>query len=95
MGRKKIAGKQIFSNLAALIKSLLCISHSNASSERTFSMMRKILTESKTILHNNTECALLSCKINCDRIAAGFKPSKAQLNFAKKATHKYNQARKS
>ena len=29
--RKRIAGEQIFSNLAALLKSLLCIFHSNAS----------------------------------------------------------------
>ena len=95
MGRKKIAGERIFSNLTALMKSLLCIPHSNASSERTFSMVRKIATESRTSLHNDTVCALLSCKLNCDRIAAGFKPSKVQLNAAKKATRKYNQAYKS
>ena len=95
MGRKKIVDEQIFSNLDALMKSFLCIPHSNASSERTFSMVRKIVTESKTSLRNNTVCALLSCKLHCDRIAAGFKPSKVQLIAAKKATHKYNQAHKS
>ena len=83
MGRKKIASKQILSNLAALIKWLLCISHSNASSERTFFMVLKIITESRTSLHNDTVCALLRCKSNCDRIAACFKPSKVQLNAAK------------
>ena len=83
MGRKKIAGEQIFSNLAALMKSLLCIPHSNASGERTFFMVRKIVTESRTSLHNDTVCALLSLKLNCDCIAAGFKPSKVQLNAAK------------
>ena len=82
-GRKKIAGEQIFSNLAALMKSLPCISHSNASSERTFSMVLKIITESRTSLHNDTMSALLSCKLNCDRIAADFKPFKLQLNAAK------------
>ena len=76
MGRKKIAGEQTFSNLVTLIKSLLCIPHSNASSEKIFSMVRKIVTESRTSLHYDTVCALLSCKLNCDRIAAGFKPSK-------------------
>ena len=40
MGRKEIAGERIFSNLAALMKSLLCVPHSNASSKRTFSMVR-------------------------------------------------------
>ena len=68
MRRKKIAGEQIFSNLAALMKSLLCIPHSNASSERTFSMVPKIITESRTSLHKDTVCAFLSCKLNCDRI---------------------------
>ena len=76
MGRKKIAGEQILSNFAALMKSLLCISHSNASSERTFFMVLKIITQSRTSLHNDTVCALLSCKLSCDRIAAGFKPFK-------------------
>ena len=83
MGQKKIAGEQIFSNVVALMKSLPCISYSNASSERTFSMVLKIITETRTNLHNDTVCALLSCTLNCDRIAAGFKPSKVQLNAAK------------
>ena len=95
MGRKKIAGEQTFSNLVALMKPLQCLPHSNASSERIFSMVRKIATESRTSLHNDTVCALLSCKLNCDRITAGFKPSKVQMNAAKKAPHKYNQAHKS
>ena len=83
MGWKKIAGEQIFSNPAAFMQSLLYIPHSNSSSERTFSMVLKIIIESRTSLHNDTVCALLSCKLNCDRIAAGFKPFKLQLNAAK------------
>ena len=58
MGRHKIARKRIFSNLAAIVKSL--IPHSNASCERTFSMVRKIVTENRTSLHNDTVCVLLS-----------------------------------
>ena len=58
MGRKKIARDRIFSNLAALMKSL--IPHSNASSDRTFSMVRKIVTENRTSLHNDTVCAFFS-----------------------------------
>ena len=95
MARKKIADEQIFSNLAALMKSLLCIPHSNASGERTFSMVRKIVTESRTSLHNDTVSALLSYKLNCDRIAAGFKLSKAQLKAAKLATQSSPQELKS
>ena len=58
-------------------------------------MLRKIVTENRTSLHNDTVCALLSSKLNCDRSAAGFKPSKVELNAAKKATYKYNQAHES
>ena len=57
MKRNQIAGERIFNNLAALMKSPLCIPHSNASSKRIFSMVRKILTENRTSLHNYTECA--------------------------------------
>ena len=60
IGRKKIAGEQIFSNIAALMKLLLCIPHSNSFSKKTFSMMRKIVTENRISLHNDTVCALLS-----------------------------------
>ena len=75
MGWEKLAGEQIFSNPAAFMKSLLCIPHSNASSERTFYILLKIITESRTSLHNDTVCSLLSCKFYCDRITDGFKPS--------------------
>ena len=36
MGRKKIADEQIFSNLAALMKSLLCIPHSKHPAKEPF-----------------------------------------------------------
>ena len=83
VGWEKIAGEQIFSNTAAFMKSLLCIPHPTASTERTFSMVLKIITENRTSLLNDTACARLNCKLNCDRIAAGFKPFKLQLNAAK------------
>ena len=95
MGRKIIAGERIFSYLAALMKALLCIPHLNVSSERTSCMVLKIVTQTRTSLHNNTVCAFLSSELNCDRSAAGFKPFKVELNAAKKATYKYNQPHKS
>ena len=97
IGRKKIAGEKIFSNPAALMKSLLCIPHSNASSKKNISMVRKIVTENRTSLHKDSVCPLLSWKLNCDLSAAGFKPSKVWLNAAKKATYSCNnnQAHKS
>ena len=60
MGWKEITGEQIFSDLAALMKSILRIPHSNASSERT--KVRNIVTESRTSFHKDTLCTLLSCK---------------------------------
>ena len=52
-------------------------------SERTFSMVKKIATENKTSLQNDTVCALLSCKLNCNRSAASFKPSKEDSSVAR------------
>ena len=95
MGKKKSAGQFIFSNISKLMKSLLCIPHSNASSERTFSMVRKIVTENQTDLANDTVCALLSCKLNSDCRASDFKPTKDELQYAKSATYLYNQAHRS
>ena len=60
MGWEKIAGEQIFSNLSALMKTLLCIPHSNLSNY-----------------------IVKPFKLHCDRIAAGFKSFKLQLNAAK------------
>ena len=94
MEGKKIAGERIFSYLAESMKSLLYMPHSSASCERTLSMVRKIVPENRTSSHSDTVCALLNCKLNCDRTAAGFKPSKVGLNAAKKAAYKYNQAHK-
>ena len=48
-------------------------------------MVRKIVTENRTSLHNDTVCALFSCQLNCDRTAAGCKPFKVGLNAAKTA----------
>ena len=85
MGRKKIASERIFSNLAALMKLPLCIPHSNASSKRTFFVVRKIVTKNRTSLQNDTVCTLLNCRLNCDRSSAGFKPSKQRWSRGHKA----------
>ena len=79
-----------FSQLARLMKALLCIPHSNASSERTFSMVKKIVTENRTSLNNSTLCSLLSCKINYTKPPSKYTPSKKTLRAAKSATYIYN-----
>jgi len=53
------------------MRALLCIPHSNASSERVFRMVQKIVTKNRMTLDNSTFCALLSCKIS--HIAQAYK----------------------
>lgn len=79
-----------FANLASLMKALLCIPHSNASSERVFSMVRKIVTENRMRMDNSTLCALLSCKINFTGPGYTYCPSRAVLQAAKHCTYNYN-----
>ncbi|XP_060762129.1 uncharacterized protein LOC132871711 [Neoarius graeffei] len=81
--------QQCFSEIARLMKALLCIPHSNASSERTFSMVRKITTENRSSLSNSTLCSFLSCKINYTKPAHKYAPSKNVLKAAKSATYLY------
>ncbi|XP_060124937.1 uncharacterized protein LOC118080162 isoform X1 [Zootoca vivipara] len=86
-----LLGKDVrFRELPRLMKALLCIPHSNASSERVFSMVRKIVTENRMSLDNSTVCALLSCKINHSGPAHKYTPSKRVLKDAKSATRLYN-----
>ena len=55
-----LVGKDMrFSELSKLMKALLCIPHSNASSERVFSMVWKTVTENRMLLDKRTVCALL------------------------------------
>lgn len=87
-----ILGKDMrFSELTRLIKALLCIPHSNASSER-HCMVRKIVTKNRMALDNSTICALLSCKINHTGQAHKYTPSQKVLRNAKSATYVYNKS---
>ncbi|KAJ8333719.1 hypothetical protein SKAU_G00410380 [Synaphobranchus kaupii] len=79
-----------FKNLARLMKALLCIPHSNASSERVFSMVRKIVTENRTRLDNSTLCSLLSCKLNFTGPVHTYVPTKSVLQAARHCTYNYN-----
>lgn len=81
-----------FTNLGKLMMALLCIPHSNASSERAFSMVRKIVTENRTRMDNSTLCSLLSCKINFTAPAHTYVPSTSVLQAAKHCTYNYNKS---
>ncbi|XP_060125482.1 uncharacterized protein LOC118081165 isoform X3 [Zootoca vivipara] len=89
-----LLGKDVrFRELPRLMKALLCIPHSNASSERVFSMVREIVAEKRmALLDNSTVSALLACKINYSGPAYKYTPSKRVLKAAKPATHLYNQS---
>ncbi|XP_060125518.1 uncharacterized protein LOC118081198 [Zootoca vivipara] len=89
-----LLGKDVrFRELSRLMKALLCIPHSNASSERVFSMVREIVAEKRmALLDNSTVSALLACKINYSGPAYKYTPSKRVLKAAKPATHLYNQS---
>ncbi|XP_047236692.1 uncharacterized protein LOC124877498 [Girardinichthys multiradiatus] len=88
-----LVGKDVrFSELPRLMKALLCIPHSNASSERVFSMVRNIVTENRMSLDNSTVCALLSCKINHSGPGHKYTPSKRVLKDAKSVTNLDNKS---
>ena len=53
-----------FPLLSQLVKILLVIPHSNAASERMFSMLRNIDTTHRGDLDQETICALMACKVN-------------------------------
>ena len=53
-----------FGVLSKLAKTLLVLPNSNADSERAFSIIKKIHTEFRSDLNNDTICGLLSCKFN-------------------------------
>ena len=67
MGRKKtFVGAVRFPLLTRVMTTLSVIAHRNTDCDRVFSMVRKIDTDSRSQLGNDTLRALLSCKINTD-----------------------------
>ena len=90
IGRKKtFVGAVRFPLLTRVMTTMSVIAHSNADSERVFSMVRKIDTESRSQLGNDTLRALLSCKINTDDPCYAFVPDKDLCKAAKVATWEY------
>ena len=83
-----------FGILGKVAKTLLILPNSNADSERAFSIIKKIHTEFRSDLNNETLCALLSCKFNQTVQCFDYKPSKDVLKAAKNAASDYNQSLK-
>ena len=83
-----------FGVLSKLAKTLLVLPNSNADSEseRAFSIIKKIHTEFRSDLNNDTICGLLSCKFNQNQCCYEYQPSASVLKSAKSATSDYNQS---
>ena len=74
---------------------LLSLPHSNADTERIFSIVRKIITDYRTEMEQNTLCALLECKVNNDNCCYDTDVPKELVKIAKQATMNYNRAHSS
>ena len=83
-------GKPKYPLLTKLAKAALVLPHSNADSERAFSIVGKIRTQFRSEMCQDTLCALLSCKMNTNGKASDYHPSKEVLAAAKSAAYKYN-----
>lgn len=92
---KTLQGEARFPSLVSLAKCLLSLPVSNADTERVFSIVRKIVTDYRTEMEQDTLCALLTCKINCDCSCYELDTPKELLRAAKVATMEYNRAHSS
>ncbi|KAM9393166.1 general transcription factor II-I repeat domain-containing protein 2-like [Pholidichthys leucotaenia] len=79
-----------FPQLLKVYSALLCLPHSNADSERAFSMARKIHTDFRKSMLPETLTSFMQVKMNCDTPCFKVKPSKEMLESAKAATWNYN-----
>ena len=61
-------GSHCRSHAVGIMLPLLSLPSSNADNERVFSMVKKIDTDSRFDLGQDTICALLSCKLNTEDI---------------------------
>lgn len=89
------SGTKRFGVLSKLAKTLLVhfvLPNSNADSERAFSIIKKIHTDFRSDLNNDTICGLLSCKVNQNQCCYEYQPSASVLKSAKSATSNYNQS---
>ena len=77
--------------LSKLMCTVVCVPHSNASSERVFSMLKKIYTEQRSELCSDTINSLLSIKMNIDTCCYNTELSPPLLRKLKRAAMEYNE----
>ena len=86
MSKKKLpSGSLQYGTLSKVAMTALCIAHSNADAERSFSMLKKIQTDTRHNLAQDTIHSLLSVKMNNTAECHQFKPSKDIIRVAKSA----------
>ena len=89
---KNINGTTRFSLLTRLAKCSLSLPHSNADTERVFSIVRKIITDYRTEMEQSTSCALVAYKLNNDSTCFKLNTPKELLTKAKSTSMDYNKA---
>jgi len=78
--------------LTKLMRCLMALPHSNASSERMFSMLKKIHTEQRPSLSHAVITSLMSVKVNLDTCCYNTKFDAKALKSIKKAAMAYNES---
>lgn len=87
--KEPFTDKLSFRVLSKLAKACCVIPVSNADPERIFSMLKKIQTDMRSDLNNDTICCLICAKQNQDKACFEFNPSDSVLRAAKKAVLTY------
>jgi hypothetical protein len=83
--------KELYPTLSTLMLTLLSIPHSNAQSERVFSMLKKIYTEQRADLCQESIVSLLAIKMNNPHCCVDTKNKPPLLRKLKRAAMTYNQ----
>jgi hypothetical protein len=88
---KELFSKQPrYPNLSKLALACLVLTNSNADSERIFSMLKKIQTDHRSELANDTICSLICAKQNQNMECYEYCPDSEVLKKAKTACIDYN-----
>lgn len=83
-----------FPNLSRLMQTVLCIPHSNAQSERVFSMLKKVYTDQRSDLCKDSINSLLRIKMNSTTCCHQTELDSSLLKRLKKSAYSYNEQHK-
>lgn len=95
MSRMKLANDQPrFPKLCSILTAAMTIPNSNAECERVFSHLKKIQTNFRSELSNDTITSILATKLNNNKCCYESIPEKTTLKKAKLATKSYTNEHK-